>query len=62
MRPRVGVLLGWAGGPLRVWLGAVGLYGWAAILTRRAEIREFRADVAARLTGHAGNAARNQVG
>jgi len=40
----VWVLLGFAGWTLGVLLGTVGLYRWSRILTRRAEIRVFRAD------------------
>ena len=41
----VWVLLGFAGWTLATLLGSVGLYRWSRILTGKAQIREFRADV-----------------
>lgn len=41
----VWVLLAFAGWTLLVLMGTVGVYRWRRILTRRAQIREFRADV-----------------
>lgn len=41
----VWVLLGFAGWTILVLLGSVGVYRWTRVLTRRSEIKEFRADV-----------------
>ena len=40
------VLLGFAGWTLAILFGSVGVYRWSRILTGRATIREWRADVA----------------